>query len=218
MPILSLLRASVCHRRVACVIGVAMTLAACGGSVFSPAASDGGSPGPTNGCPSNQDIASGAALGGACSPEGTYCADLSCDPCRSECRAVSCTRGAWTTAVDTALCTGDAGGGDASVIDAAPVCMTLDPRSFDQTCAVTADCIAVTGGTFCSGQMWCMCPGETINAADKASYEAALQNIESTLQRAPGGCSCPFFGSPWCNMGHCALCGGASGGACPDGG
>jgi hypothetical protein len=209
-------------------IAVAIALAACGGSVASPAVTDGGPPptsdgaspqdaSPSMGCPSVSEINSGVSLGKACDPEGAYCTDLSCDPCRMNCPAVSCTHGVWTTAINTALCVGDAGVGPG--VDAS-VCETLDLSTFNQTCTATSDCVMAQGGTFCSSEPLCLCGGESINVVDQMRYQAELDAIKSSLKLGPSVCSCPFFGKPTCVAGTCVTCGGAapSHPGCPDGG
>lgn len=124
--------------------------------------------------------------------------------------------------VAAALCTGsqDAGVADTGAAPDARVCMTVDPTSYDQTCTADPDCVAAGGGTFCSGEPWCMCAGDTINVVDQARYKQAIDEVIVRLAPGPGGCSCPYFGSPRCVQKHCRLCGGPGGGApgCPDGG
>jgi hypothetical protein len=133
---------------------------------------------------------------------------------------VSCTRGEWTTAVNTALCVGDASvstRGDAS--PDAGACAQLDPTSFDQSCKSDSDCVAIDVGTVCVNGPSCLCPAAAINVVDQSSYEAELKAIESNVKPGPGWCGCPFFGTPRCATGRCVLCGGASGSAgCADGG
>jgi hypothetical protein len=217
-------RAVLCRPRGLRVTAILIALSGCGGAVASTSnggpAADVSSTSP--GCPSTSEIDGEAAVGQACAPEGTYCLNPACDACNMHCPAVSCTHGVWTPAVNTALCTSkpDAGPG----IDATPdggACIDLDPRSFDQTCSGDSDCVEVTGGTFCAGASWCTCGGESINVDDKSRYDTAFKNIQSTLTPGPGGCFCPYLGSPRCAAGHCTLCGGPGGSpndGCPDGG
>ena len=209
--------AALCHGPALRAIVIAGALAGCGGIATSSAdrSPSDASPPPPTGCPSYHDIDVRAAEGKACAPEGTYCLDPACDPCTMNCPAVACTRGTWTPAVNTALCTGTQ---DASVDTGA--CIVLDPATFDQTCKQDSDCLAATGGTFCSNAPWCMCPGATINVDGQSRYDAILQEIQSNLKPGPGGCSCPFFGTPRCVAKLCTLCGGAAGNSpgCPDGG
>ena len=189
---------------------IAITLAGCGGvAVSSPGNSspDAGAPDAATGCPSIPDINSGAALGKACWPEGAYCTDEACDPCTQNCPAVSCMNGVWKQAVNTALCTADAG----------TQCGEIDGSSFDQSCQSDSDCVAVTAGTFCAGAAQCLCGVDAINAKDQSQYQQQLSAIEAQNPPGPGGCNCPFFGKPRCIAGHCQMCGGAAP-ACPDGG
>ena len=215
--------AALCRRRALRVIAIAIALSGCGGSLASPA--DGGPADgsvPSTGCPSYGDIDTQAAVGKACAPEGTYCLNPTCDPCNMNCPAVKCTQGTWTPAVNTALCTSapDASpGADAGAPDAR-VCIDIDPTSFDQTCKGDSDCFEVTGGTFCGNGPWCMCGGASINVDDQSRYEAALADLRSRITPGPGGCFCPYLGSPRCVHGLCTLCGGPGGAnpGCPDGG
>jgi hypothetical protein len=209
------------------VIAVAATLYACGGSVASPldGPADASTP-PPSGCPSTHDLDTNAALGQSCTaPEGTTCFDPACDACTRSCPALRCAHGTWAQAVNTAICVSQP---DASPdLDAAPppdarVCADLSPTGFDQSCTKDADCMQATFGTFCSNEPWCMCGGATINVADKPRYDAALQDLRSHVTPGPGGCLCPFLGTPRCAVGQCTLCGGPANPPghpeCPDAG
>lgn len=193
---------------------IAITLAGCGGATTTSRSDAGGPPDASRpadaatSCPGILDINSGAALGKACATEATYCTDPACDPCVQNCPAVSCTNGTWKPAVNTALCTADA---------VPPPCPAIDGSGFDQSCQSDPDCVAVTAGSFCPGAPQCLCGRDAINAKDKSSYEQQLSAIEAQSHPGPGGCNCPFFGTPRCIAHHCTLCGGA-GPACPDGG
>lgn len=199
-------RAFVCQ--LAMGSGVAIVVA-CGGSVApgSTSGGDGGGPPPVRqGCPDDGAIASGASLGRACASEGLYCADTSCDPCKSRaCKAVGCTNGTWTPAVDTALCSGDAAPPPTGQ-DAAPACFTLSASEFDTSCQVDADCVSVTLTTLCAGQPQCLCGGSSINGKDQARYEALLQQIEQQLPDAGSCFGCPALGRPTCLGGTCTVC------------
>ena len=206
--------AALCHRYVVRVIAILIAFAGCGGAIDvtatgAPAASG-------SDCPSIHDIDTKAAVGEACSAEGTYCLNPACDSCAASCPAVACTRGVWTVAANTALCSEKR---DASVADAA-LCIEIDPASFDQACNVDSDCFQIAGGKFCSGGPWCMCGIAAINVADKTVYESEIQDLQTRLKPGPGVCSCPYFGTPRCVANHCTLCGGAAGHppGCPDGG
>lgn len=111
---------------------------------------------------------------------------------------------------------GDAGGGEGASPDAG-ACARIDPSSYDPSCHADSDCVAIGVGTLCTNGPSCMCPAAAINVRDQATYESDLKAIESTITPGPGGCHCPYFGSPRCSANHCVLCGGASG-SCPDGG
>jgi hypothetical protein len=215
--------AVLCHSRAARAFVIAIALAGCGGvveaSIDDRAVPDASSSAPPpTGCPIASDIDTGASLGKACAPEGTYCANPACDPCERTCPAVQCTQRVWTRAVNTALCTGssDAAIGDASGDGA--VCIDIDPSTFDQTCALDSDCFEVTAGTFCGGAAWCMCGFAAINVDGQSRYQQDLQDI-SRLPPGPRGCNCPAMGRPACVAKQCVLCGGpASTPGCPDAG
>lgn len=185
------------HRPVAHVVAIAAALMGCGGVVAtSPDAS-------ATGCPASSDIQTQAAVGKACASEGLYCPELNCDPCSQNCHAVTCNGGAWAPALNTGLCTDDAG-----------ACMTIATSSFDQSCTLDSDCMAISSGTFCSGQPWCLCPSDAINVDGQSQYQADMQALQSLGGSL--GCPCPFFGSPRCIGNVCTVCGGAN--PCPDGG
>jgi hypothetical protein len=199
-----------CHHG-ALSIAIAVAAVACGGAVAADRQpSDGGPPPSTSGCPAGADIRSGAAVGAACTPEGAYCPEPDCDPCTMACRAVSCAQGAWAKALNTADCTAG--------VDAA-VCVEIDPTTFDQSCQMDRDCLAIAAGTFCSGMPPCFCPFAVINADGDGRYQALIQQAEQ-LAAPTHGCFCPASGAPRCIQGSCALCGGASPShaGCPDGG
>jgi hypothetical protein len=203
-------RAVLCHL---------VLVAACGGAVEAPVIDDVGATKPA-GCPSVGDVDTGAALGKTCAPEETYCADPACDPCTRTCPAVRCTGGIWTRADNTAHCrpSEDASPGVDAGTDAKQ-CLTIDPSTFDRSCAIDSDCVTIAPGTYCSGDPWCMCPTASINVDGQSRYQQELQNLQSTLTPGPRGCSCPFFGRPTCVAKQCVLCGGASNTpGCPDAG
>jgi hypothetical protein len=224
--------ASLCQGRVLRAIAVTMAVGACGGAVASSpsegeprdvGSSDASVP-PSASCPGTNDIDTKAAIGRACASEGAYCLNPACNPCTSACPAVACTHGTWTPAINTAICT--------TAPDASPVlahdssaptldggaCGTLDLSSFDTSCASDSDCLAAGGGTFCTGQPVCTCPGALINVKEQARYQAELLDLESRFPPSRPGCNCPYFGRPTCVQGQCTLCGGASGvhPGCPD--
>lgn len=99
-------------------------------------------------------------------------------------------------------------GSDASAPADGGVCVDLGPAGFDTTCTRDADCMMVTFGTFCSDTAWCMCGGSVMNVDGKARYDAALQDLRARVTPGPGGCFCPFLGTPRCAVGQCTLCGG----------
>jgi hypothetical protein len=181
---------------------------------------------PAQGCPSVDVLYRGTALGNACATEGAYCLDPSCDACRGPCPAVRCSRGVWTTAVDTALCLGDASASsDAAVTDAVSlqdgaVCIDVAPSDYDRSCQADGDCVLMTAGTFCANGPRCFCADATINARDQARYAARWADVQALLADSTGPvCHCPASGMPRCVAGQCTLCGGAFGiSTCPDGG
>lgn len=186
---------------------IAIVLAGCGG-VTTTSPSDPGASDASTGCPSIPDINKKATLGKACASEGTYCTDPSCDPCVQNCPAVRCTGGTWKTAINTALCTGDA----------ATACPSIDGSSFDRSCQMDSDCVSVVAGTFCPDGPACLCGRDVINVQDQDNYNAKLQPLIDSQADASGpACMCPAFGAPRCINSRCVLCGGASP-ACPDGG
>jgi hypothetical protein len=204
------------------VVAITVALSGCGGSLASPVdggpADAGASP---TGCPSTHDIDTKAAVGKACTPDGTTCLNPACDACNEDCPAVRCAHGIWTPAVNTAICIApDAGtGSDTGAPPDAGLCIDMSPSGFDQACTGDPDCIRVAVGTMCTNAPWCMCAAASINVADQARYEAALEDMQSRITPGPQGCSCPFFGSPRCVGSRCTLCGGAgSSPGCPDGG
>jgi hypothetical protein len=221
MSLLPGLRAVVCHFRASTVVPIAVVLAACGGTVAESSSPDGGAPdsGGSTGCPPLSDIEDGAALGGACASEGLYCTNVACDPCTEACPAVACTRGEWATAVNTAICSVDAGVAPDASSDA-NACVTIGPAGYDETCASDDDCVAVQAGDICTTGGSCLCPAASINASGSASYDAMVQQaLMNAPPTNPPWCSCPSFGAPKCLGGMCTLCGGASQHpGCPDGG
>jgi hypothetical protein len=220
----SLLRAVVCQLRVASAAAIAVFVAACGGTAIgSSSPPDGGASdsGAQVGCPSLSDIDDGAALGNACASNGLYCTNDACDACTDACPAVACTDGKWARAVNTAICSADAGvtpTPDASIDTG--TCTMLDAVGYDETCAADDDCVAVQAGEYCSNGQSCICPAASINVSGEASYDAMVQEALTSVQTSgESGCSCPFFGAAKCVAGMCTLCGGASGSVgCPDGG
>lgn len=203
------------------VMAIMVGMIGCGGAIAPDATSDAGAsdggPQIVWGCPTQTALESGAAVGTACSSEGTYCADLSCDPCTRACAAVSCSQGRWVAAIDTADCTG---GLDAGVsVDAradSMTCVQLDPGAYDQSCTQDSDCVAVSAGTVCNTGS-CLCNAAAVNVSASAAYQDMVKQVLATEMPPQFGCSCPFFGNAACINGACRTCGGASP-ACPDGG
>ncbi|HSQ64652.1 MAG TPA: hypothetical protein VLM85_15620 [Polyangiaceae bacterium] len=108
----------------------------------------------------------------------------------------------------------DASTPDASDQDAV-ACLTIAASSFDTSCKLDSDCMAIASGTFCSGQPACLCPGPVaINVASQSQYQAQLQAVQSLWH--PLACFCPYVGPPRCIGNVCTACGGPM--ACPDGG
>ena len=90
-------------------------------------------------------------------------------------------------------------------------CVTIDLSTYDRSCQQTSDCVDITSGTLCSGD--CLCGGSAINVDGQARYQQAISGL------VPGGCGCPYFGSPTCVLGQCVICGNVNQSpGCPDGG
>ena len=191
-------RATLSHHPFAHAVAIIAALTGCGGVMASPPDAS------ATGCPSGSDIQTQAAVGKACASAGLLCPEPACDPCSQNCHAVTCTGGVWVSTVNTAIC-----------VDAGGACVTIDPTSFDPSCKLDSDCMAIAAGTFCSGQPWCMCPAAAINVDGQGQYQADQQALQS-LGPQPIGCGCPYFGSPRCIGNVCTVCGGAN--PCPDGG
>ena len=102
--------------------------------------------------------------------------------------------------------TDDAGPADASTgpeadappdATAAPICVHIDPSSYDHTCTSASDCLFVTVGTLCSGD--CNCPGAAINVGEAARYAQAILPIR------PSDCPCTALADPSCVNGMCVV-------------
>lgn len=218
------LRASSCLFTGLRVIAIMVGMIGCGGAI-APSSGDGDPAKGVSSCPTSRELESGAAVGGACAQEGTYCADLQCDPCVRACAAVSCSGGHWSPAVDTAICTGDRDAGPVDTVgsaDAGPdavTCTRIDPSGFDRSCTEDPDCVAVSVGNVCNTGSY-LCAAGAINVSEKARYQDMLSQLLATVEpsnSSSSGCSCPFFGNARCIDNVCRTCGGAAP-ACPDGG
>lgn len=95
---------------------------------------------------------------------------------------------------------GDAGGGDA--FDDRAACVTVDLSSFDTSCNVDTDCIAITTGVVCQAE----CFGCGNNAAINQSSEQAYESATSLVSEGSSACPCPASGAPRCLSGSCFLC------------
>jgi hypothetical protein len=73
-------------------------------------------------------------------------------------------------------------------------CIDIEASMYDTSCQVDSDCEIVTTGTFCDGDLDCLCGGAAINVDGDDQYRAALSNI----QFSPPGCSCPALGAAHC--------------------
>jgi len=73
----------------------------------------------------------------------------------------------------------------------------ISPSSYDQSCAVDADCVPVYGGPVCG--MECFCPGAAINKNAQAQYEADM----AKLITHPNVCSCAMIPTPRCVANVC---------------
>lgn len=75
---------------------------------------------------------------------------------------------------------------------------SIEASSYDQSCTLDSDCVAVFSGSFC-GAHECACENSVINVTAEARYEADLQN-----DHAPE-CPCPSPPPVSCNAGTCGL-------------
>jgi hypothetical protein len=83
-----------------------------------------------------------------------------------------------------------------------PLCVDLDPSTYDQSCQSDSDCALVPVGTYCEGYT-CSCPSGTVSNAAVSQYEAAF----AVVQPAPDtGCECPLAGGARCIAGTCTFC------------
>jgi hypothetical protein len=93
--------------------------------------------------------------------------------------------------------TGASSGDSTSTGGCDPASHTIDIASFNVSCMVASDCVAVFAGDLCGD---CKCAFSAINVADKMKYDAGEQ-IKS-VGTPPGGCFCPAM-KPVCEQGHC---------------
>ena len=101
---------------------------------------------------------------------------------------------------DAELAYGDAGA-TADAADSAPVCVDVDPSTYDLSCTTNRDCIVIASGSHCDDD--CLCPDTAINMRGQARYE---QTIAPLLHQGLA-CSCPNETPPCCLRGQCALTG-----------
>ncbi len=89
------------------------------------------------------------------------------------------------------------------VIDAGPTCtdansQLIQASSYDQSCKVDSDCVAVGEGNACYACQ-IACPNAAINASAKARYLADIPKTAATGQF----CGCPAAFNPCCRAGIC---------------
>ena len=87
-------------------------------------------------------------------------------------------------------------GGSSSSTD--PMCVDINPSSFDQSCNQNSDCVGVASGAFCTGD--CFCPDAAINGSGYSQYQAEISSI------MPGLCGCPAESPPACSGHTCVPC------------
>jgi hypothetical protein len=75
---------------------------------------------------------------------------------------------------------------------------SIEASSYDQSCTLDSDCVAVFSGSFC-GDHECACENSAINVSAQTRYVADLQN-----DHAPE-CPCPSPPAVSCNGGTCGL-------------
>jgi hypothetical protein len=112
----------------------------------------------------------------------------------------------------------DGGGTDArSVADSGSssdgaACVTIDPATYDRSCAGDSDCTMISGGVLCTGG--CGCDFTTINKNGMDRYAAATADVKLLA------CPCRAAGQPRCIEHTCTVCtfGPGAPPGCPDGG
>src|SRR5579871_2904862 len=101
------------------------------------------------------------------------------------------------------------GGSPESTIGEGGVCVDIEPATYDQSCEVDSDCIAIASGQLCNDG--CICPSVAVNKSGEARYSAAISSLPPPSCAGPGpcgfGCDCYAIGSPSCVANKCTLCG-----------
>jgi hypothetical protein len=129
-----------------------------------------------------------------------------------------------TTACSSQACEARADAeGPASDAGACPACAgtdasatTISASSYDQSCQVASDCVAIEVGQVCGPGCGLVCPNAAINRSAEQQYDADLQRILASCAVPPEPCGvgCPAA-TVSCVGGRCEL---DSGQARPDGG
>lgn len=89
-----------------------------------------------------------------------------------------------------------------------PQVQMIQASSYDQSCNVDTDCIAISEGNFCvPGAM--NCSNAAINKGSKTQYLSDVANTNAAFCSAPGSCGAPFVCDgnvgPWCVNGTCTV-------------
>jgi hypothetical protein len=79
----------------------------------------------------------------------------------------------------------------------------VNASSFDQTCTVDSDCVAVWEGT---GPSCCGCPSGAINKKDVPSYQQATSGWSTPDCSGLGCAGCSTPAPVQCTAGKCAAC------------
>jgi hypothetical protein len=78
-------------------------------------------------------------------------------------------------------------------------CINVNPSSFDQSCNLSSDCVAIVSGTICTGE--CLCGGNAaINVSDQSRYFAEVKAV------VLGMCGCPAGAPAACSNHTCVAC------------
>jgi hypothetical protein len=98
---------------------------------------------------------------------------------------------------------GDSGNGDAQpgtdsgiVTDGGQECVDIDLSTYNQSCNVPSDCIAIFTGEVCVPSD-CPCDQAFVNISEQARYDQAINSLP------PDDCTCPTLGEAKCISGMC---------------
>jgi len=89
-----------------------------------------------------------------------------------------------------------------------PQVQTIQASSYDQSCSVDTDCVAISEGNFCiPGAM--NCTNAAINQSSKTQYLSDVANTNAAFCSAPANCAEPMVCDgnigPWCVNGKCTV-------------